>query len=228
MNIFLPSLAQENHKTVPSVVFAMPDLMIAEILSEWQFECNFYSSATIENGIYFDDKIRDLMPDYVFIDSELPDFDLLKFIEHLNEYHNSIKLIIYASQYKPEHIHIFLDLASPHIKGFIHKGCGIQELEDCFKEVFSGRKYVSSCLGKYLETIEQHQKAKHPQYNLELLTPREREVWDCLAQGMSERQISDLLFISEGTIKTYKQRIKGKLALPETQKIAYLAIQSRL
>jgi two-component system, NarL family, response regulator DegU len=228
MNIFLPSLAQENTKPVPSVVFAMPDLMIAEILSEWQFDCNFYPSATIENGIYFDSKIKDLMPDYIFIDSELPDFDLLKFIEHLSEYNNSVKLIIYASQYKPEHIHIFLDLANSHIKGFIHKGCGIQELEDCFKEVFSGRKYVSSCLGKYLEAIEQNQRAKHQQYDLALLTPREREVWDCIAQGKTERQIADELFISEGTIKTHKQRIKVKLELPEDQKIAYLAIQSRM
>ncbi len=227
MNIFPSSLAQGNHKPVPSVVFAMPDIMFAEILSEWQFDCNFYSSATIENGIYFDSKIRDLMPDYVFIDSELPDFDLVKFIEQLNEYSNSTRLIIYASQFKSEYIHVFLDSANPHVIGFIHKGCGIQELENCFKEVFSGRMYVSTCLEKYVKGIKHHQKKQNQRYNLDLLTPREREVWDCLAQGMSERQTSEQLFISEGTVKTYKQRIKVSLDLPETQKIAYLAIQSK-
>jgi DNA-binding NarL/FixJ family response regulator len=227
MELYLPTLTQESQKRVPTLVFAMPDLWISEMLSEWQFDCNFYPSATIENGIYIGSKIKDLMPDYVFIDSELPDFDLIAFMENLKEYNNSVKLIIYASQYKPEHIHLFLDLANPHIKGFIHKGCGMQELENCFKEVLSGRKYVSSCLGAYLEKIEKRQ-AKKSIYPLELLTKREKEIWDLLAEGKSARQISEKLFISEGTIKTYKQDIKVKLDLPKGQKISHIAMQSKM
>lgn len=58
----------------------------------------------------------------------------------------------------------------------------------------------------------------------DLLTPREREVLDLLGRGLTNRQISDELTISEGTAKRHVENILGKLDLPSrTQVAAWMA-----
>lgn len=62
---------------------------------------------------------------------------------------------------------------------------------------------------------------------LELLTAREAEVLDAVAQGMSNDGIARSLFLSEGTVKTHVSRILAKLALENRVQAALLFRDSR-
>lgn len=60
---------------------------------------------------------------------------------------------------------------------------------------------------------------------VEPLTPRELEVLDLIAEGLTNRQIAEQLFISIGTVKSYTSQIYGKLAVGNrTQAVAYARI----
>jgi len=59
--------------------------------------------------------------------------------------------------------------------------------------------------------------------NLSLLTPREREVLQLIAQGMSNAEIAAALFISEHTVKNHVSNIYRKLGDNDRTRVALLA-----
>jgi FixJ family two-component response regulator len=69
------------------------------------------------------------------------------------------------------------------------------------------------------ETIQHNQK-------LSLLTPREKEVFDVLAQGKSHREIGELLKISPRTVEVHKGRVLEKLGIKTLADILRIAIKT--
>jgi len=63
---------------------------------------------------------------------------------------------------------------------------------------------------------------------IEKLSPREKEILPLVAQGLDNRQIGKLLFISEKTAKNYITSIRKKLGLNNRTQIALYAIRERL
>ena len=64
MQTFLPNLQDGGYSRIPTLVVAMPDLLLAEMISEWQFNCNFRNLAVIENGKDFLRRLQNLKPDF--------------------------------------------------------------------------------------------------------------------------------------------------------------------
>ena len=135
---------------IPTMIIAMPDLLCGEMISEWQFNCNFKPLTVMDNGLEMLKRVESLKPDFIFVDSEIPNFNCFEFADKLKKQSLSTKIILYASKSFPNYLNKFLDGSNHRICGFIHKGCGVEELEKCLKEVFAGRKFLSSCIGDYL------------------------------------------------------------------------------
>ncbi|KJS21788.1 MAG: hypothetical protein VR72_08835 [Clostridiaceae bacterium BRH_c20a] len=62
----------------------------------------------------------------------------------------------------------------------------------------------------------------------EILTPREREIAELLIQGFTNKQIADLLHISENTIKTHTRKIYSKLDVANKRELLQLSFSSRM
>lgn len=61
---------------------------------------------------------------------------------------------------------------------------------------------------------------------LELLTPREQEVLDLIALGMSNKEIASKLVITEKTVKTHVSHVLGKLNLSDRTQAAIFALKN--
>lgn len=227
MKQILPNLSDRGDSRLPTLVIAMPDLLFAEMISECNFSCLFRTLVVLEDGLNCVKRIQDLKPDFLLIDSEMPlmnGFDLAEKFKSLNL---TTKIIMYASKRVPEYLHKYLDSSNRVIQGFIHKGCGIGELERCFIEVFAGKKYLSNCISDYMNCSEQQSSHRVVKLDkLALLTERERDVWNTMSTGKTERQIGECLCIGIATVKTYKKRIKEKLGIVGKQKLTYLALNN--
>ena len=213
---------------VPTLVIAMPDLLLAEMISEWQFNCNFRNLAVIEDGKDILRKLQNLKPDFLLIDSELPLFKGFDLAEKLKSLSITTKIIIYASKLIPDYLQKYLSGTNQFIQGFIHKGCGIIELECCLNEVFSGKKYLSNSLSKYMNETVQHSVENMMIFEkISSLAHRERDVWDLMTKGRTEKQIGESLCIGIATVKTYKKCIKEKLDFVGRGKLTYLALSNK-
>ena len=225
MQTSLPNLQDEGYFRIPTLVVAMPDLLLAEMISEWQFNCNFRNLAVMENGKDFLQRLQNLKPDFLLIDSELPFFKIFDLAEKIKQLNLSTKIIVYASKLMPDYLPKFLDGSNNAIRGFIHKGCGVMELENCLKEVFSGKKYLSNCISEYLNEVEEvPQEERNIKLMMDKLSIKEREVLVLIAKGISESEIAIKLYVGVNTIRTYKYRISEKLNLKNNkQKLTYFA-----
>lgn len=226
MNQNLTKMTDGENFRMPTLVIALPDLLYSEMISEWNFECQFRTLAVFEDGINIIPKLLNLKPEFLLIDSELPHLNGFDLAEKLNSLNLNIKIIMYASKRTPQYLQKYLENTTRIIYGFIHKGCGVNELEKCFSEVFAGRKYLSNCICNYLKDTDNLDVIRNVVNwdKLALLAKREKDVWNLMTQGKTEREISNLLFIGTATVKTYKKRIKEKIDFIGKGKLTYLAL----
>ena len=226
MNQNLTKMPDGENFRMPTLVIALPDLLYSEMISEWNFECQFRTLAVFEDGINIIPKLLKLEPDFLLIDSELPHLNGFDLAEKLNSLNLNIKIIMYASKRTPQYLQKYLENTTRIIYGFIHKGCGVNELEQCFSEVFAGKKYLSNCICNYLKDTDNLDVIRNVVNwdKLALLAKREKDVWNLMTQGKTEREISNLLFIGTATVKTYKKRIKEKIDFIGKGKLTYLAL----
>jgi DNA-binding NarL/FixJ family response regulator len=226
MKTTLPNLSERDYTRIPTLVVAMPDKAFAEMISEWQFNCHFRTLAILEDCSSIVNRIQNLKPDFLFIDSEMPNFNGFELAERIKSLNLATKIIMYASKRISDCLSKFLDSSNQTIRGFIHKGCGIEEIERCMIDVFSGRKYLSPSVSNYMEEVENEKSnfiidAK----KLALLSKRKREVWNLLTEGKTESEIGDKLFIGIATVKTYKKEIKDTLGILGKGKLTHIALK---
>jgi DNA-binding NarL/FixJ family response regulator len=229
MELTLPNLEQRDYSRIPSLVVAVPDRMFAEMISEWQFNCNFRTLGIIDSGSQIISSLRNLNPDFLFVDSELSHFNGFELAEKLKNLNFSTKVIMYASKRIPDYLSKSMDSSNQTIRGFIHIGCGVEELERCMIEVFAGKKYMSGCVSEYLNEMEELPiEEKQIKAELEKLSQRQKTVLLLIAKGKTETEIADKLSVGVNTVRTYKTRITENLNLVnKKEKLAYWASSMR-
>jgi len=113
----------------------------------------------------------------------------------------------------------------------IKKDCSLMEIADAVKETADGRKFFC---GKILETIN---KANLNPDDLDanaltcdpvLLSERENEIIVLIAEGYTNDQIAEQLFLSKHTVNTHRKNILAKLGVKNTAGIVMYAVKTQL
>lgn len=115
--------------------------------------------------------------------------------------------------------------------GFLLKDVPPDRLLVAIREVHSGDAVVAPSttrrlLDRFVELLPATPKARHPE--LDRLTDREREVLTLVAQGLSNGEIAEQLFVSGATVKTHVGRILAKLNLRDRVQAVVLAYETGL
>jgi DNA-binding NarL/FixJ family response regulator len=113
----------------------------------------------------------------------------------------------------------------------VKKDCELSEILDAVKETKKGNRFFC---GQLLETI---QRANIDVHDIDvdgftceavILTERETEIIKLIAEGLTNIQIADLLFLSTHTINTHRKNIMGKLGVRNTAGIVMYAVKTEL
>ena len=117
------------------------------------------------------------------------------------------------------------------IMSYIKKDCSLVEISEAVNETAAGKKFFC---GKILETIN---KANLNPDELDagaltcdplVMTERENEIIVLIAEGYTNDQIADLLFLSKHTVNTHRKNILHKLGVKNTAGIVMYAVKTQL
>ena len=154
------------------------------------------------------DKTDKLGPDIVVTDLNLSGHDGIKVTEMLREIHPEVKVIILAPTENAEN---FLGSAIvAGAKGFLSKNISPAELfEGVIATADVGAVICPTMIPLLMGKLAERRVEK-PEVTF-ILSAREREVMELVAEGMGNREIAETLFISENTVKGHLRRIIDKL-----------------
>ena len=173
------------------------------------------------------DLISNFDTDIVLIDFTALGFEI-QTIRRIKSINKKIKIVAITPPQNSETIASSLKIG---IESYVKKDCDLTEIIDALKETYDGNQFFC---GEILKTI---QKANIDIENLNLeeltceaviLSIREKEIIQLIAQGLTNAEISEKLFISKHTVNTHRKNIMHKIGVKNTAGIVIYAVKTNL
>ncbi len=165
-------------------------------------------------------QITELKPDIVIMDAFRGNGDNIKDITVIQEKYDNAKIFILTDSKKEND---FIKAISAGVKGYFSKDSEISQLIDAINLVAAGSTVVySSKIARLFDSTFQTAN------QLDELSQREREILGLVARGYSNRNIAEICFVSEATVKSHMRRIMEKLDVKNRAEAVTIAIEKNL
>ena len=175
---------------------------------------------TAVNGRQAIDTARQLRPDVILMDINLPDMTGLMATRQIKKDLPDSRVMILSMHDNHEYVVSALEEGA---SGYILKDVSTAEIATAIEAVYRGGSYFSSEVSKSLATPPRAKKATDG-----ILTAREADVIIELAKGNTNKMIARTLKISERTVETHRKNIKRKLKIGTTAGLTRYAIERGL
>jgi DNA-binding NarL/FixJ family response regulator len=151
-------------------------------------------------------------PDIVLMDARMPGMGGLQATQRLATEHPDVRVVVFTAHSEQE---LLWDALDSGAQGFVLKDSDSSTLLNAIRQVAAGEPYVDPRLAP--DFLRQFSR---PRQN-NVLSAREREILQMLADGHSNREVSERLVVSVETVKTHVKHILAKLeAEHRTQAVA--------
>jgi DNA-binding NarL/FixJ family response regulator len=173
------------------------------------------------------ERVRALAPDVVLMDVRMPDLDGIAATREVVAASPEVKVVILTTFEQDEYI---FGALSAGASGFLLKRTSPEELIAAIHTVAAGDSLLSPSVTRRVIDRMAPQPIGEVGFDerLDELTPREREVLEQLARGLSNGEIAASLVIEESTVKTHVKRILMKLRLRDRVQAVIFAYESGL
>ncbi len=137
-----------------------------------------------------------------------------------------IRIIILSMHSDESYI---LRALSAGVKGYLLKDSAEEDIFPAVRAVAAGRPYFSPAiaamlLDEYLQTMKKHKLED----SYDLLTDRERQVLQLLAEGRSNKEVAAILNLSPYTVESHRTNLMQKLNLHNTAEIVLYAVRKNI
>lgn len=203
---------------------------LSELLSEQK---DMHVIGCAANGLEALQKVRELMPDIVMMDIDMPEMDGLEATRAIAAEMPYIKIIMLTVHEEEEKLFAAIKYGA---QGYLLKNIRTHEMLEMLRGTATGEAPISrlmaSCLLKEFAQKETNpgllaeKNSTIPVLELDQLSLREREVLELVAQRASNKEIAHSLSISEYTVKNHLRNILAKLHLRNRSQAASVLLQS--
>lgn len=178
------------------------------------------------NGRELLNLLKNKLPDIILMDIRMPVMDGVEATKIIKEKYPDIKIIILTTFNEDEYIFEGLKNGAD---GYILKDVKFDEMVRGIRTVYKGNvllqpevatKVVRVFNSRNVRVREGDDENIKIKGDFEELTPRETEIARLVAKGKSNKEISEGLYIAEGTVKNHITRILGKLELENRTQLA--------
>jgi two-component system nitrate/nitrite response regulator NarL len=169
-----------------------------------------------------------LKPDLVIMDISMPIMNGIDATRVIKENDPNAKILVLTMHDNQEYLNQIIRSGA---KGFILKNTDKEELLDAVKAVAIGENFFSKDISKliidnYIRNAKDTEKTEG--YKEVPLTKREIEILKHIAEGKSNQEIANHLYISYNTVDTHRKNIMHKLSIKNTAGLVRYAIEKGL
>ena len=173
------------------------------------------------NGVECLKKLETSCPQVLLLDINMPKMSGIEVLEEIKRRKIDVKVLILTVHNEVEYLLKAVDIG---VNGYILKESESAELKKAIDVVVSGKKYIQSELASELnKRVASRDSDKD---KIKLLTCREMEVLIQIANGMINKEIANLLRISERTVKNHISNIFKKIQVSDRTQAAVFAIKN--
>jgi two-component system, NarL family, response regulator DevR len=170
-------------------------------------------------------RIPAVAPDVALLDARLPDGSGIDVCREIRSSHENVKCVILTSYDDDEALFAAVMAGA---SGYLLKQIGGNSLVEGIRQVAAGRSLLDPAVTQKL--LDRLRNPVEPDPVVGSLTAREREILDLIADGYTNRQIGERLFLAEKTVKNYVSGLLTKLGMQRrTQAAVYgAALRQRM
>jgi DNA-binding NarL/FixJ family response regulator len=170
------------------------------------------------------DLVRELSPDVVVMDIGMPDLNGIEATRKIVKDQPQVKVVGLSMHSSDKYVR---EMFKAGAAGFLLKNCPFEELAEAVRTVAGGKTYVTSSIGDMI-VKEYAGKPDKEKSVFTILSQREREVLQLLAEGKTTKQIARRLHISPKTVEAHRLRIMERLNIDNVAQLTKYAIQEGL
>lgn len=207
------------------VMIAEDHSMIRDGLKQLlELESDIKVVAGCSNGQEAVEKYREVKPDVVLLDINMPVLNGLEALEQMREYDSGVKAVMLTIHQDRDYLLKALELGA---LGYILKDAEASALIEAVRSVNNNQTYIQPIMAR--ELVNEYKRIKSGADDpKKSLTERETEVLKLLSKGMLNKEIAKVLFISEKTVKNHISSIFRKLNVQDRTQAAVFAIKNRI
>ncbi len=181
--------------------------------------------AEADNGRTTVQLVQKLRPDIVIMDVTMPDMNGIDATRKIVEKTPGVRVIGLSMHSESRYILGMLDAGA---SGYLLKDCAFEELVTAIRHVAGGNTYLSPQIADVVVKGYLDKTPKPSNAFGSILTPREREILQLLAEGNSAKEIASHLNMSHKTVETHRRNVMEKLNTRSIAELTKYAVREGL
>lgn len=176
------------------------------------------------SGLEAIERVNELKPNVVVMDVRMPDMGGIEACRAIRSENPEVRVIMLTSYSDDEAVFASLMAGA---SGYVLKRIGTAQLVDGIRAVAAGGSLLDpKVTGRVLERLRTGE--THDEDDaVESLTDQEQKILDLIAQGFTNREIAEQLFLSEKTVRNYVSNILSKLQVSNRTQAAAYALRKK-
>ncbi|HEV7302186.1 MAG TPA: response regulator transcription factor [Tepidisphaeraceae bacterium] len=166
--------------------------------------------------------VRELRPDVVVMDLRMPELNGIEATRQILNVHPNVKVVCLSSHTDQR---MTTEMLRAGAVGYVLKDAAFEELSDAIRVVMKGKVYLSPAVAGLVvgDLVRNHDAEPASPYSI--LSGREREVLQLIAEGKSTKEVAMHLSVSVKTAETHRRNVMEKLKIDSVADLTKFAVR---
>lgn len=180
-------------------------------------------AAEVGDGLELLNVLQKVAPDLIILDLSMPNLRGIEAIPEIRRIRPNAKVLMLTMHKEEDYLY---QAISAGANGYLLKDDAEKELFSAIEHIKNGKIYISPSLAdQSMQNWARLRRGEDDSQASETLTVREREILKLIAEGKSNKEIGDLLYISVRTVERHRANMMRKLNVHKTAELVQYALR---